>query len=400
MTGVVKMKPYEIVKATFEINQKLLEFHRNKGFKIYESFPLVSDDSTLLFTNATITPFKKLFLELEKPHNYALVQHCLRVGGRAGNLAFAKVNPNYSSLFEMFGSGCFNYSHDEAVSYFLGMLMHAGIKPEELRFIAPVSGLLLESLINYGISPGKIFSLQNKIHFQRDWKFGKKGLLGSGITAIHVPKGIQVSSEEDLAAQPNVCVEIGNLIHVFGREDSCGKVVEIPNQGFEVGIGSARLAVILEGKSLWELPSFVEIFTAIEVEINKQASTTVSTGTIRFITDHLRTIASLIIDEVRPGNKREEFILRKMIRTYYEVIWIALGDICDTEDIIKKFLDIFSPENLEKVTHVILQEESIFRRTLARGSSVLKSNPNIDRNYLMSTFGLRSVLIPILLANK
>ena len=113
------MHTYPQVEATLNVNRLLLDYHKARQFTIYDSFPLVSDDPSLIFTNATITPFKSLFLEKNQPHNYALIQECLRVGGGAGELSFALNRPNYSSVFEMFGSGIFGYTHVEAVEYFV-----------------------------------------------------------------------------------------------------------------------------------------------------------------------------------------------------------------------------------------------------------------------------------------
>jgi alanyl-tRNA synthetase len=43
------------------IKSSFLEYHQNNGFETHESFPLVIEDPTVLFTNATITPFKSMF---------------------------------------------------------------------------------------------------------------------------------------------------------------------------------------------------------------------------------------------------------------------------------------------------------------------------------------------------
>ena len=81
-----------------EIKNTLLEYHCTRGFVMYDTFPLISNDPAVLFTNATITPFKHFFDGDVVPHNYALAQRCLRVGGGAGELETARINPNYSSL--------------------------------------------------------------------------------------------------------------------------------------------------------------------------------------------------------------------------------------------------------------------------------------------------------------
>lgn len=390
------MKAYEAIKATASINSKLIAYHRDRGIRIYESFPLISSDPTLIFTNATITPFKHLFTEQGAAHNYGLVQHCLRVGGGAGDPSLARISANYSSLFEMFGSGCFGLSHTEAVAYFIEMLTHVGIPFNELWFTTPVDGPFRSAIIEYGVDQHKVFSLKENGNFWHSWKFGKGGLLGSGITAVHVPSYTTVSTLDDLIVQPEVCIEIGNLIHIFGRDDGEGKVVPIPNQGFEVAMGSARLAIILEQKTLWELPSFCELINATTSALADYIGEAPDQGTARIVTDHLRTISALILNEVLPGTKRESFVLRKMIRAYCEFVWLAAQKISQTSDVVRSFAVTFSPETSSKIVRVICEEERLFCVTLERGARVLRNGTCTDPDELMSTYGVRASLVPFL----
>lgn len=390
------MKAYEAVRATAAINAKLIAYHRDQGFKIYESFPLISNDPSLIFTNATITPFKHLFTTHGTAHNYAIVQNCLRVGGGAGDLSLARVSPNYSSLFEMFGSGLFNCSHTEAVGYFIEMLTHVGIPLKQLWFTVPENGPFRNSLIRCGVDHRNIFTLSENGDFWHSWKFGQGGLLGSGMTAIHVPPHITIGCLEDLAKQSDTCVEIGNLIHIFGCDAGNGEIGSIPHQGFEVGMGSARLVIILEQKKLWELPSFQELLSETSSAITTHSGKVADEGTARIITDHLRSISALIMNEVRPGTKRESFVLRKMIRAYCEFVWLATQKISDTSTVSRAFAIAFSPETTDEITHVIQEEERVFRAALERGSRVVKNGTCTDPHKLMDTYGVRASLVPLL----
>lgn len=389
------MYTYPKVEATAHVNRILLDFHRARQFKIYESFPLISNDPSLIFTNATITPFKNLFLDNDKPHNYALVQQCLRVGGGAGDPSLALNSPNYSSIFEMFGSGLFGGSHKEAVGYFIGMLTHVGIPFDSLHFTTPANSPFLEGLQEFGVKTRQIYPIKENGDFWHTWKFGKNGLLGSGITVIYVPPESYVDSVEDLARTPDVNIEIGNLIHIYGKEND-GQIETIRNEGFEVGIGSARLAIILERKSLWELPSFFEIYDAVGDSLVRFLGKQVNVGLIRLITDHLRTISILVLNGVRSGNKREEFVLRKMIRTYCELVWLEAGQIKSSTSIVRDFIEAFIPLETSKVVEVIDTEEAQFRKVLGKGADMIRKNSKLDSAHLMSTYGIRPQLVPLL----
>ncbi len=389
------MYTYPKVEATIKVNRLLLDYHRARQFKIYRSFPLISDDPSLIFTNATITPFKSMFLDGDHPHNYALVQQCLRVGGAAGDPSLALQSPNYSSVFEMFGSGLFGYTHNEAVEYFVGMLTHVGIPFNNLHFTIPKNGPFHEALLGLGVNPEQIYLIEVNGDFWHEWKFGKNGLLGSGITAIYVPSGSKVQSVEDLAAMPDVNIEIGNLIHIYGKEDS-GQAVTIRNDGFEVGMGSARLATILERRVLWELPPFIEILNVVDRSLASLLGNQVDSRLIRLLTDHLRTISVLIMNGVKPGNKREEFVLRKMIRTYCEYLWLEAGEITNSTSVARDFIETFMPLESNRVVGIIDAEESQFRKVLNKGAEMIQRNSKLDTTQLMSTYGIRPQLVPLL----
>src|SRR3989344_8125754 len=134
-----------------EIKTTLLEFHKDRGYRLFESFPLVSADPTVMFINATITPFKSWFAD-DSAHsdNYALIQGCLRMGG-ASELNVVGINPYYLTFFEMFGSGTFHTTHDKAVSYLLELLAVFGIEKKHLYFTIPASKEFHAALKRSGI---------------------------------------------------------------------------------------------------------------------------------------------------------------------------------------------------------------------------------------------------------
>ena len=72
-----------------EIRRRYLEFFHRHQHEIVESGPIIPpNDPTLLFTNAGMVQFKKLFLGEEKrAYNRATTcQKCLRVSGKHNDL--------------------------------------------------------------------------------------------------------------------------------------------------------------------------------------------------------------------------------------------------------------------------------------------------------------------------
>lgn len=363
---------------------------------LYDSFPLVTNDPTVLFTNATITPFKHFFGDRDvAPHNYALVQRCLRVGGGAGELETAHADPNYSSFFEMFGSGLFGCSCRAATEYFLDILVHIGLPKARLRFTVPETTMFATALIECGVDESSISAINENSEFWQEWRFGKDGLIGKGITAIYANDDARVVSIDEMANAPQSFVEIGNLIHVYGKAEG-ERVVSISHEGFDVGMGVERLAIILQGKTLYELAPFCQLVEVIAKHIKILGDKDADSGTLRIVTDHLRSINALIREGLRPGNKQQAFVLRKLIRSLLETVWLSVGRIMSLTEIVHAFAELDVPDSAALVSDVVCEEERIFRGTLERGRKVLAKNPSLDPEILKGTYGIRQSLLPLL----
>lgn len=379
-----------------QIKESLLAYHQARGFTLYESFPLVTDDPTVLFTNATITPFKHIFGDRDAtPHNYALVQRCLRVGGGAGELETARADPNYSSFFEMFGSGLFNCSHRAATKYFLDMLVHIGLPKAKLRFTVPETTMFATALVECGVDESSIFAINENSEFWQEWRFGKDGLIGKGITAIYANDDVRVVSIDEMANAPQSFVEIGNLIHVYGKAEG-ERVVSILHEGFDVGMGVERLAIILQGKTLYELAPFCQLIEVVAKHIKVLGGKDADSGTLRIVVDHLRSINALIQEGLGPGNKQQAFVLRKLIRSLLETLWLSVGRIISSVEIVRAFAELDVSGSTALVTKIVCEEERIFRMTLERGRNVLTKNPLLDPEVLKGTYGIRQSLLPLL----
>jgi len=75
--------------TSVEIRRKFLEFFKVRGHQEVPSAPLVpADDPTLLFTNAGMVQFKRVFQGLERrPYTRAVTcQKCVRAGGKHNDL--------------------------------------------------------------------------------------------------------------------------------------------------------------------------------------------------------------------------------------------------------------------------------------------------------------------------
>jgi alanyl-tRNA synthetase len=104
-----------------------------------------------------------------------------------------------------------------------------------------------------------------------------------------------------------------------------------------------------------------------------------STNGLRVVADHLRGAAFLVADGVRPSNKEQGYVLRRLIRRAVRVAHsIGLTDDFLAE-VVPTVTDLYRdsyPEvaaNADATVDVLAGEEQRFRRTLARGLRQLES---------------------------
>lgn len=389
--------------AVKEIKASLLEFHKKMGYAIFKSFPLISDDPTVLFTNAAITPFKKFFVDpVTSPRNYALIQKCIRVGG-ASELEKIGINAHCLTFFEMFGSGMFTDNTEEAVAYLLELLSSLGIVHERLYFTIPIERDFDTALEKNGILKSRIFPLTDNGVFWQKWQFGNPGLIGHGLTVIVSRATQKASSIEQLIAQPEEFIELLNVIYIHSQTMIDGSVSLIPHPGFDLGVGIERLSAVLQSVNSYEIDTIKPLVQIIFHSLPSKTSD--SRVAARICADHLRTISVLFGEGLIPSNKKHGYVLRKLIRRFLEFYWIAAGRIVATEPLIINFISILrSRDNktikASKVIQSIREEEKALKAVIQKSKSILHRQPDISLHKLRDTYGLPFSLINFVIDKK
>lgn len=366
----------DVIKSSF------LEYHQDNGFTTHESFPLVIEDPTVLFTNATITPFKPMFTGETAFSDFALVQKCLRLGGTGGTADTARTDMNYTSLFNMLGSGTFNISHGEAMDYFVDTLDTLGIERKKL-ILSSIAGYALESaLSSSALDSNQVRILEDPAKIQHAWSFGEGDLHGRGVIAWYAAQG------NDQNPDLSDCLQIGRIVDIDGI--SRGTSVEpFDHTAFDVGLGMGRIEIALTGKN-----EVAMLPWRVLSEQFKDTFDGITDGDAHYTANLCRVIDELTGEGLIAGNKKHSYVLRKIIRSLVEEVWLQSGDLVSVKDTLSNFIE--GSIDKSKVSDAISTEETSLRRILSEVAAKRRKHPNMTPDELHETFGIKPSLIGLI----
>ena len=368
-----------------EIRRRYLDFFLRHRHEIVPSGPLIPpNDPSLLFTNAGMVQFKKLFLGEEKRAytRAASCQKCLRVSGKHNDLENVGRTARHHTFFEMLGNFSFgDYFKEDAIRFAWTFITEDLKLPKDRLYITVYKDddeafELWQKVA--GVAPERIFRLGEKDNF---WSMGDTGPCGP-CSEIHFDQGADMACGPDCGIGKCDCdrfLEIWNLVFTQYDQHEDGTYTPLANKNIDTGAGLERLASVLQGK-----PSNFEtdlIFPIIEyaakvagVEYGKDKKTDVS---LKVIADHVRSITFMIADGVLPSNEGRGYVLRRVLRRavrHARLIGIEDKFLNGAVDVV---IDMFKepyPYLVEKTSFihkVIEMEETSFLRTLRQGCDLL-----------------------------
>ena len=305
-----------------EIRQKFLDYFKEHDHEILESYSLVPlDDPSLLFINAGMAPFKRLFLGEEK-RSYtraATSQKCVRAGGKHNDLENVGYTARHHTFFEMLGNFSFgDYFKREAILWAWELLTEGYGLPGERLYISVYKDDdeahdLWEKEI--GVPSERIVRLGEKDNF---WTMGDTGPCGP-CSEILIDQGPELGCERPDCAPGCDCdryLEIWNLVFTQFDRSTDGNLAPLPKPNIDTGMGLERLAAVVQGvKSNFDTDLFSDIMRKIEDLSDKgYGENDEQNVPFRVIADHARAAAFLIGDGIMPSNEGRGYVLRRIIR--------------------------------------------------------------------------------------
>jgi alanyl-tRNA synthetase len=368
-----------------EIRSRFLDYFARQGHDVRPSSSLVpADDPTLLFTNAGMVPFKKVFLGQEEvPYRRAATsQKCVRAGGKHNDLEQVGVTARHHTFFEMLGNFSFgDYFKRDAIRFAWELLTgEFGIPRERLwatvHYSDDEAAALWEEIA--GLPPERIFRLGDRDNF---WQMADTGPCGP-CSEIHYDvrpgdaRGTEVTRDEfEALGEAGQFLEIWNLVFMQFDRDADGELHPLPAPSIDTGMGFERLAAVLQGAdSNYGTDLFTPLVErAVEVVGTPYAYDTSAGVSYRVLADHARATAFLLADGVFPSNEGRGYVLRRILRRAVRHAWL-LGrrepTLVDVADAVVDRMGAAYPELLarrEYIARNVRAEEERFLATIDAG---------------------------------
>ncbi len=361
-----------------EIRTAFLEYFESKGHKIVQSSPLIPwNDPTILFVNAGMVQFKKIFLGEEKSsYNRAVsCQKCIRAGGKHSDLENVGHTARHHTFFEMLGNFSFgDYFKKDAILFGWDLLTEWFKLPKEKLYVSVYeqddeAASLWSSLT--GIPENRIVRLGAKDNF---WQMGDTGPCGP-CSEILIDQGTDIGCRKPGCAVGCDCdrfLELWNLVFMQFNRDEKGDLTPLPKPSIDTGMGLERISAVMQGK----VSNFdTDLFESIIHDISslsgiRYSSSEQNDTSMRVIADHLRSSIFMLTEGLVPSNEGRGYVLRRIIRrSSRHAKLLNLNDPClyTLVDTVVKVMGAIYPDLIteKKRTKKLLRiEEENFHRTI------------------------------------
>ncbi|MCG8468928.1 MAG: alanine--tRNA ligase-related protein, partial [Gemmatimonadetes bacterium] len=260
-----------------ELRDRFVTYFERQGHLHVPSSSLVpADDQTLMFTNAGMVQFKRIFQgELDPPGPRAVTsQKCLRVSGKHNDLEEVGRTARHHTFFEMLGNFSFgDYFKRDAIAFGWEFVTdELGLDPD--RLWATVHHTDDDAFELWSeltpLDERRIRRLGDKDNF---WQMGDTGPCGPCSELHYDMRSVlddSISDEQfEAAGEADQFMEIWNLVFMQFDRSPEGTDVPLPAPSIDTGAGLERIAAILQGVGTnFHTDLFLPIIAAAEEELD------------------------------------------------------------------------------------------------------------------------------------
>ncbi len=370
---------------TADIRRRFLKFFEERGHGVLPSSSLVpGDDPTLLFTNAGMVQFKRVFLGEEvAPHRTAVTsQKCLRAGGKHNDLEEVGRTARHHTFFEMLGNFSFgDYFKREAIHYAWDFLTgELAMDPDRLYATVHYTDDEAAELWHEvaGLDRARIYRLGDKDNF---WQMADTGPCGP-CSEVHydlrpeAERGVILPvAEFEEKGERGEFLELWNLVFMQFNRDDAGVQHPLPAPSIDTGAGLERLATVLQGvDSNYHIDLFRPLLERAAEAVGRPYAADEPAGvSYRVLADHGRAVAFLLADGVYPSNEGRGYVLRRILRRGVRHAWL-LGrrepTVVEVVDAVISTMGEAFPGLVERADHIrsiTRAEEERFLNTIEGG---------------------------------
>lgn len=394
-----------------EIRRAYLEFLEKRGHKVVPRALLVPyNDPSTLFTGSGMQPIIPYLLGEEHPQGTRIAdsQTCLRAQD------IDEVGDNrHTTFFEMLGNWSFgDYFKAEQVPWMFEFLTEVvKLDPSKLYITCFIGApeydipkdveaaeLWQKLFAAKGLSSGVADIGSEEDGYKRGIKEGERIFYYDGSknwwsrngnpenTPVGDPCGPDSEMFYDFGTphnpeygehcHPNCdCgrfMEIGNNVFMAYRKEAEGKFVPLEKRNIDHGSGLERIAAAaLNDPDVFKISLMWPVIAKLEKISGKTYDS--HTNAMRVIADHLRAATFLAVDGIRPSNKEQGYVMRRLLRRAIRFAFdlgIEQNFLPELVPVVTDMYEADYPEvaaKKDEVIDILVREEKVFRQTLRKG---------------------------------
>jgi alanyl-tRNA synthetase len=370
-----------------EARKIFLDYFRKHNHQVVRSSSLVpQDDPTLLFVNAGMVQFKRVFTGDEKRDYQRAVtaQKCVRAGGKHNDLENVGYTARHHTFFEMLGNFSFgDYFKEKAIAFGWDLLTSGyGFDPDKLYVSVYKDDDEAFAIWRdqVGVPENRISRLGDEDNF---WAMGDTGPCGP-CSEIHIDRGEAYGCGTPECAVGCDCdrwLELWNLVFMQFYKDESGTMTPLPKPSIDTGLGLERIISVLQDvPTNFDTDLFVPIMEKVgELSGRQRGESDQVEVAMKVIADHSRATAFLVCDGVLPSNEGRGYVLRRIMRRairYGRSIGLIRPFLHETVQTVFDIMDSAYPELKESapfILKVVKNEENKFLETLDTGMKLLEA---------------------------